>query len=65
MREPQTMPLLAPQLTIPVNNQALAVRVADTQVARRLVLITRNGPVVPALSVFLTAVKGQARRLDR
>jgi DNA-binding transcriptional LysR family regulator len=57
---------LMPALTLPAADPALAVRdVAETVISRRLVVITRDGPVAPALGTFLAAVRDQAQRLDR
>jgi DNA-binding transcriptional LysR family regulator len=56
---------LMPALTLPAVDPALAVRdVAETVIGRRLVVITRDSPVPPALDRFLAAVRDQARRLD-
>jgi DNA-binding transcriptional LysR family regulator len=55
---------LMPALTLPAADPALAVRdVAEAAVSRRLVVITREGPMAPALSAFLTAISDQAHRL--
>ncbi|KUL27037.1 LysR family transcriptional regulator [Actinoplanes awajinensis] len=55
---------LLPSLTLPPDDPALAVRdVAETRVGRRLVVVTRAGRQVPALTAFLTAVREQAASL--
>jgi DNA-binding transcriptional LysR family regulator len=55
---------LLPQLTLPAADPALAVRdVAETALGRRLFVITREGPMAPALGTFLAGVTDQARRL--
>src|SRR5918911_321139 len=57
---------LMPALTLPAVDPALAVRdVAETVISRRLVLVTRDSPVAPALGTFLAAVREQAQRLDQ
>jgi DNA-binding transcriptional LysR family regulator len=56
---------LMPALTLPATDPALAVRdVAEAHIRRRLVIITRDGPMAPALSTFLGAVRDQAGRLQ-
>jgi len=56
---------LMPALTLPAADPALAVReIAGTVISRRLVVITRDSPTGPALDTFLSAVRGQALRLD-
>ncbi|MBG0816697.1 LysR family transcriptional regulator [Planomonospora sp. ID82291] len=55
---------LLPVLTLPAADAALAVRdVAEADVRRRLVAVTREGPMAPALSAFLEAVTDQVRRI--
>src|SRR5919202_5174350 len=55
---------LMPALTLPAVDPALAVRdVAETVIGRRLVVITRDSPLPPALDRFLAAVRAQAQRL--
>lgn len=57
---------LLPALTLPAADPALAVRdVAEAAVSRRLMLVTRDGPVAPALGAFLAAAGDQARALMR
>jgi DNA-binding transcriptional LysR family regulator len=57
---------LLPALTLPAVERALAVReVAEAEVRRRLMVITRDGVTPPALNVFLAAVRAQAGRLHR
>jgi len=57
---------LMPALTLPAADPDLAVRnVAERVIGRRLVEITRDGPVAPALGTFLAAVREQARRLGQ
>ncbi|HEY8371207.1 MAG TPA: LysR family transcriptional regulator [Pseudonocardiaceae bacterium] len=57
---------LLPSLTLPAADPTLAIRdVAEADIGRRLVVITREGPTPPALGAFLTAIREQARRLDR
>src|SRR4051794_12220440 len=56
---------LMPALTLPAADPALAVReIAGTVISRRLVVVTRDSPTGPALDTFLSAVRGQALRLD-
>ncbi|MCO1655572.1 LysR family transcriptional regulator [Pseudonocardia humida] len=55
---------LLPALTLPAADPALAIRrVAEAEVRRRLVVVTRDGPATPALTAFLAAVTDQARTL--
>ncbi|WP_433087597.1 LysR family transcriptional regulator [Dactylosporangium sp. CA-052675] len=55
---------LLPPLTIPRDDAAIAVRpIAETDLRRRLVTVTRDGPRTPALAAFLEAVQAQALRL--
>jgi hypothetical protein len=57
---------LLPALTLPAVDPALAVReVAEAEVRRRLMVITRDGVAPPARDVFLAAVRAQAGRLKR
>jgi DNA-binding transcriptional LysR family regulator len=57
---------LMPALTLPEADPALAIRrIAEADVRRRLVVITRDTPTAPAVGVFLDAVKEQARSLHR
>ncbi len=52
---------LMPALTLPAVDPALAVRdVAETVIMRRLVIITRDTPVAPALETFLAAVRAES-----
>ena len=52
---------LLPPLSLPVNDPALAVRdVAEPDVRRRLVVVTRDAPHAPALTAFLAAVQREA-----
>lgn len=55
---------LMPAVTLPAADPALAIRdVAEAAMSRRLVLITRDGPVGPALGAVLGAAHDQARAL--
>jgi DNA-binding transcriptional LysR family regulator len=55
---------LMPALTLPAADPALAIRdVAEAAVTRRLMTITRDGPVAPALAAFLTTARDQAARV--
>lgn len=55
---------LMPALTLPTADPALAIRdVAETMIGRRLMIVVREGPPAPALSIFLEAVTEQALRL--
>jgi DNA-binding transcriptional LysR family regulator len=55
---------LLPTLTLPAADPTLAVRdIAEAAVRRRLMVITRDGPLAPALTAFLAAAEHQARRL--
>ncbi|MGY1829306.1 LysR family transcriptional regulator [Geodermatophilus sp. SYSU D01180] len=55
---------LMPALTLPPADPTLAVRdVAETDVGRRLTVLTRDQPPAPALSAFLAAVRTQAHGL--
>ncbi|GAA1873563.1 LysR substrate-binding domain-containing protein [Asanoa iriomotensis] len=57
---------LLPPLTLPVGDQALAVRdVAEADLTRRLVVVTRDTPPAPALTAFLAAVTDQATGVTR
>jgi hypothetical protein len=53
-----------PALTLPAGDPALAIRdVEEVNISRRLMVLTRDRPMAPGLSTFLTAVTEQARRL--
>jgi DNA-binding transcriptional LysR family regulator len=55
---------LMPALTLPPGDSALAVRdIAEAVIRRRLVVITRESPVGPALDAFLAAVRNQGQLL--
>lgn len=54
---------LLPDLTLPADDPALAVREADVSVGRSLVVVTRDGPTAPGLETFLSAVRDEARAL--
>jgi hypothetical protein len=55
---------LMPPLTLPTADPTLAIRdIAEAALGRRLVLLTRNGPIAPALGAVLAAVKERTRRL--
>jgi DNA-binding transcriptional LysR family regulator len=55
---------LMPALALPAADPTLAVRdVAEADIRRRLMVITRDNPPAPALSTFLAAVTEQAYRL--
>ncbi|MEU8313807.1 MULTISPECIES: LysR substrate-binding domain-containing protein [unclassified Micromonospora] len=57
---------LMPALTLPGDDPALAVRgIAETDLRRRLVAVTRDTPPAPALTAFLTAVTDRVRDLGR
>jgi DNA-binding transcriptional LysR family regulator len=57
---------LMPALTLPPNDPAMAVRdIAETNLRRRLIVVTRDSPPAPALTALLTAVTHQAHKLDR
>ncbi|MEV4198271.1 LysR family transcriptional regulator [Micromonospora globbae] len=63
VRRAQAVALL-PALTLPPDDPALAVRdVAEADLRRRLVVVTRDTPPGPALTAFLAAVTAQARTL--
>jgi DNA-binding transcriptional LysR family regulator len=48
-----------PDLILPVDDPALAVRdVAEATLRRRLAVVTRDGPPTPALSAFLDVLRG-------
>ncbi len=56
---------LMPTLALPAGDPALAVRdVAEADIRRRLVVVTRDGPPAPALTALLAAVTEQARRVN-
>ncbi|WP_247661964.1 hypothetical protein [Micromonospora sp. U21] len=53
-----------PALTLPAKDSALAVRdVAEANLRRRLVVVTRDTPPAPALTALLAAVPDQAHKL--
>lgn len=55
---------LMPALTLPADDPALAIRdVAEAAARRRLVTITRDGPIAPPLAAFLAAARARARDL--
>ncbi|MDW3848045.1 LysR substrate-binding domain-containing protein [Micromonospora sp. BRA006-A] len=57
---------LMPALTLPGDDPALAVRgIAETDLRRRLVAVTRDTPPAPALTAFLAAVTDRVRALGR
>ena len=57
---------LLPALTLPTADPALAIRdVAEQQLRRRLVVVTRDAPSTPALTAFLAVLNEQARTLRR
>jgi DNA-binding transcriptional LysR family regulator len=57
---------LMPALTLPADDPALAIRdITEAALKRRLVAVTRDTPLAPALTAFLTAVTDQARQLTR
>lgn len=56
---------LLPAMALPAADPALAYRdVADVELGRRLVVVTRDGPLAPALRAFLAEVTEGAHRLD-
>jgi DNA-binding transcriptional LysR family regulator len=56
---------LLPPLTLPANDPAIAVRdVAEAELRRRLVVVTRDTPPAPALTALLAAVADQAHALS-
>lgn len=56
---------LLPPLTLPASDPALAVRdLAEGDVGRRLLLITRRGRTAPALGTFLATLRERAPGLD-
>ncbi|GGS95448.1 LysR family transcriptional regulator [Planobispora rosea] len=53
---------LLPVLTLPAADASLAIRdVAEAEIRRRLVAVTRDGPTAPALRALLRAVTDQVR----
>lgn len=57
---------LMPPLALPAEDPALAVRgIAEANLRRRLVAVTRGNPPAPALSALLTAVRDQADAVGR
>ncbi|GII05660.1 LysR family transcriptional regulator [Planobispora takensis] len=57
---------LLPPLTLPAADAALAIRdVAEADIRRRLVVVTREGPTAPALRALLGAVTDRAREIAR
>lgn len=57
---------LMPALTLPADDPAIAVRdLAEAAISRRLMTVVRDGPMPPALTMFLAAVANQARQLGR
>ncbi|GIH97612.1 LysR family transcriptional regulator [Planobispora siamensis] len=55
---------LLPPLTLPAADPALAIRdVAEADIRRRLVVVTRDGPTAPALRALLGAVSDRAREI--
>ncbi|MGI5521628.1 LysR family transcriptional regulator [Micromonospora sp. CA-259024] len=55
---------LLPALTLPANDPTLAVcDVAEANIRRRLVVVTRDAPPTPALTALLAAVTDQAHKL--
>jgi DNA-binding transcriptional LysR family regulator len=55
---------LMPPLALPAHDPTLAVRpIAETDLRRRLFVVTRDGPHSPALAAFLAAVAGIAADL--
>lgn len=57
---------LMPAVTLPDVDPALAVRdVAEAEIGRRLMVVTRDGLAAPALTTFLAAVREQAHRLEQ
>ena len=57
---------LMPALTLPADDPAIAVRdLAEAAISRRLTTVVRDGPMTPALTMFLAAVTNQARQLGR
>ncbi len=53
-----------PALTLPTTDPAIAIRdIAESRLTRRLVAVTRGTPPAPALTAFLTAVRGQEHML--
>ena len=55
---------LLPPLTLPAGDPALAIRdVAEAELKRRLVVVTRDGPAGPALAAFMAAVTDRAQGL--
>ncbi|WP_214401458.1 LysR family transcriptional regulator [Pseudonocardia lacus] len=55
---------LLPELTLPTGDPTVAVReVAEVDVRRRLVVVTRDGPAAPALTAFLAATTDQVALL--
>jgi len=57
---------LMPALTLPTNDPAVAIRdVAEADLKRRLVAVTRDTPSAPALTALLAAVTDQAHRLNQ
>ncbi len=56
---------LMPQLTLPATDPALVYReVGEASITRRLVMMTRDGPSVPALEAFTAAVRSQVGRIS-
>nr|WP_030502409.1 LysR family transcriptional regulator [Micromonospora purpureochromogenes] len=56
---------LMPTLTLPGDDPALAVRgIAETDLRRRLVAVTRDTPSGPALTAFLAAVTDRAKAFN-
>ncbi|MDO3685830.1 LysR family transcriptional regulator [Micromonospora sp. C28ISP2-4] len=57
---------LMPAMTLPGDDPALAVRgIAETALRRRLVAVTRDTPLAPAVTAFLAAVTDRVRDLSR
>ena len=54
---------LLPALALPAHDPALVRDVAEMDLRRRLVAVTRDNPPAPALTAYLAAVSGQACRL--
>jgi DNA-binding transcriptional LysR family regulator len=56
---------LLPALTLPTGDLSLAIRdITEQQLGRRLHVVLRDGPSIPAVTAFFNVVKDQARQLD-